>query len=288
MEDNLLRWVGGKKNLAPFIIGKMPFHKIYVEVFAGAANVYWQKPLAPQFNVINDINNDLSNLYFVISDSYKADKMVKKLMEMFYSRNIFEQLRDSRQNNRRLWDMTPDWNRAAIYTYLNKYSYNGEFRSFSASETAVMNMNKIKLIVEQMTKKLTTPPGTLIENTSFENIIKQWDKPDTLMYLDPPYWVTTGKGGGYYEYVMDKKQHEQLKFLLLNLKSAKFLLSYDDVPEIRKMYNEQGVYMINTPSLAQSCYARQVGQKEDAETIVKSELLIANYPINNINTLFDE
>lgn len=286
MEDNLLKWVGSKRILAPFIISKMPTHKMYVEVFAGAANIYWQKPLAPQFNVINDINSDLINMYLVMKDKIKSEKMVTELCQMPYGRDIFEHYKTLRGENSRLYRSLPDWERAAIYIYLNRYSYNGEFKGFSATESAFTDKNRAEKIIRGMHKKLISSPGTLIENVSFENIIKQWDKENTLMYIDPPYWVTTGSGSGYYEHVLDKKQHEELRYLLLNLQNAKFLLSYDDLPVIRKMYNEKGIYTINTPAVVQSSYSRQVGQ-QGKESMTKSELLIANYPIDKINTLFE-
>ena len=37
-------WVGGKSKLAKDIVGLMPEHTTYVEVFGGALNVFYAKP----------------------------------------------------------------------------------------------------------------------------------------------------------------------------------------------------------------------------------------------------
>ena len=55
------------------------------------------------------------------------------------------------------------------------------------------------------------------------------------MYIDPPYYK---EGPGLYRYYYSDSQHKKLADFI---KSKKFpwLLSYDDTPEIRKLYNRR-------------------------------------------------
>ena len=57
-------YLGGKKNQAKDLISIFPKHYKYVEVFCGSGAVYFTKPKA-KFNIINDISENLVNLFRV-------------------------------------------------------------------------------------------------------------------------------------------------------------------------------------------------------------------------------
>ena len=56
----------------------------------------------------------------------------------------------------------------------------------------------------------------------------------TCVYLDPPYFE---KGSQLYQYAFGEKQHEELRDLLRGSKFP-WVLSYDNHPEIRKLYED--------------------------------------------------
>lgn len=62
---------------------------------------------------------------------------------------------------------------------------------------------------------------------------QEYAQDNTLIYIDPPYYE---KGSSLYMNHYDKADHEELSNIIKNL-DFKWLLSYDDVPEIRKMYD---------------------------------------------------
>lgn len=53
-------------------------------------------------------------------------------------------------------------------------------------------------------------------------------------YLDPPYYV---KGQGLYDNFYYHDDHQKVADALAKLKKVKWLVSYDDTPQIRKMYH---------------------------------------------------
>lgn len=74
--------------------------------------------------------------------------------------------------------------------------------------------------------------GVVIENRDFEPILKTYDRPDALCYLDPPYLGTEK----HYEGMFGWEDHLRLAANLKELK-GRFVLSYNDDPRIRELYD---------------------------------------------------
>lgn len=55
-----------------------------------------------------------------------------------------------------------------------------------------------------------------------------------LVYLDPPYYV---KGGDLYEHHYTPDDHRQIAQLVRGISNIKWMVSYDDVAEIRSLYD---------------------------------------------------
>ena len=56
---------------------------------------------------------------------------------------------------------------------------------------------------------------------------------DSFLYLDPPYFV---KGKSLYLNYYTNKDHEELRNLMSELRGLNWMISYDDVQEIRDLY----------------------------------------------------
>jgi len=61
----ILRRLGNKQKIAAEIQKHFPAHKIYIEPFFGAGGMFFNKPKA-KYNFLNDIDNDVYNLFTVI------------------------------------------------------------------------------------------------------------------------------------------------------------------------------------------------------------------------------
>jgi len=97
---------GGKSKVAKQIIAKMPPHEVYVEPFAGAAHVFFQKPKAPK-NILNDKNRELIKFF----QGIKGKKICCSLSG---GQPKFESIRN--KTNKSLCDRV----------FLNKNSYGGK------------------------------------------------------------------------------------------------------------------------------------------------------------------
>ena len=91
-------WLGGKSQLARTIIDLMPEHKTYVEVFGGAGWVLFKKTASP-VEVINDVNDDLINLYRVLK--YHFEAFLDEFENTLFSRTLFNEMK---KNDRGLTD----------------------------------------------------------------------------------------------------------------------------------------------------------------------------------------
>ena len=107
----------------------------------------------------------------------------------------------------------------------------------------------------------------VIENKDFEKLISAQDSEVSFFYCDPPYFSTEG----YYENVGFKPaDHERLRCSLENI-SGKFLVLYNDCPEIRKLCDGYEMYSYER--------LNNIRQRFDGGSMF-GELLIANYDLN--------
>ena len=112
----------------------------------------------------------------------------------------------------------------------------------------------------------------VIENKDFEKLIRQYDRPVSFFYLDPPYYDTekyyqnVGEGG------FQKKDHTRLRDVLMNTQ-GKFLLSYNDCEFIRKLYDKPNIFI--------ESYTRINNIKQRYDNGAQfPEILIANYDMH--------
>lgn len=74
----------------------------------------------------------------------------------------------------------------------------------------------------------------------------------TLVYLDPPYYV---KGADLYEDHYEHKDHARVSALVGRIKKKPWIVSYDNVPEIRRLYKNYKQIKYGLNYSAQNRYA---------------------------------
>jgi len=71
-----------------------------------------------------------------------------------------------------------------------------------------------------------------IECLPYEQMLARYDRPETLFYLDPPYF-----GLKLYRYILAATDFETMAKRLAGLE-GKFVLSLNDVPEVRSIFKQ--------------------------------------------------
>ena len=269
--NSFMAWVGGKKALRDEILARFPRnYKRYIEVFGGAGWVLFHKPPGNDFEVFNDFNGNLVNLYRCVREQPEA--LRDELRYMLNSRLDFEYMKGMLHSQAVL----PDVRRAAYYYALIRYSYAAGALTFGSQPHAMWNNFPL---IESAAGRLQK---VVIENKDCVKLIRQYDRPESFFYCDPPYY----NADQYYEAVSsDGFDHAGLADALLGIK-GKFLLSYNDCPEIRALYDRPGIVVEGISRLSNIAQRYENGKQYP-------ELLISNYDTTELArscvqlTLFD-
>ena len=218
--NSFISWIGGKKLLRKKILEQFPdpdSFKRYIEVFGGAGWVLFANDKHAAMEVFNDANGELINLYRIVK--HHPEALQKELEWLLLSREqFFDEL------NRNTRGMT-DIQRAARFYCLIKESFGADCKSFGVR---TRDMQKAVDYLKDVSDRLNR---VVIESQDFERLIKTYDRPEALFYLDPPYY----EAEKYYPDRFNPEDHKRLRECLGGIK-GKFVLSYNDCPRIRELY----------------------------------------------------
>ena len=221
---SFLSYMGGKSLLADKIIGRIPPHVCYCEVFAGAAWLLFKKEES-KVEILNDINVDLVTLYRVVKNH--LDKFVRYLRWILIARDEFERFKD--ENPETLTDIQ----RAVRFYFVLKNSFSARIKnpSFSISTQRLSAFNLLR-VEEELSAIHLRLARVYIENKGYEDLIPCFDRPETFFYLDPPYY---GCENYYGDGIFSRDNFGKLSGILRGLK-GKFILSINDHPQIREIF----------------------------------------------------
>tara|TARA_Y100000815_G_scaffold201407_1_gene185027 strand:+ start:2983 stop:3933 length:951 start_codon:yes stop_codon:yes gene_type:complete len=220
-------YIGGKKQLASRVaslIEQIP-HTIYAEPFVGMGGVFFRRKLIPRSEVVNDISGDVVTLFRILQRHYP--QFMETLKYQITSRADFDRL--SRSDPTTLTDLE----RAARFIYLQRLAFGGKVsgRNFGVDYTggSRFNLGRLAIILQEVHERLA---GVTIENLDWRNFITRYDRPETLFYLDPPYW---GCESDYGPDVFSQADFAELAERLAGIK-GRFLLSLNDTPGVRSCF----------------------------------------------------
>ena len=115
-----------------------------------------------------------------------------------------------------------DIQRAARHLYLLKNSYAGLIRSLNykchVAQPPGLNPDRLPQVIEETHKRLAR---VQIENLPYEKVLARFDRPDTLFYLDPPYFAVWK----LYRHNLTTADFEAMAARLQQGLDAKFVLS---------------------------------------------------------------
>ena len=238
----ILKWAGGKTQILERIIENMPKqYNNYYEPFIGGASVLLG--VSPQKAFINDVNEQLINLYTQLQKSAESViETVNKLDAMPCDKDFYYKIRE--KYNEKLINRYFDVECVAFLIWLNKHCFNGLYR---VNRKGLFNVpfngrthgksiseDNIKLIAEYLKNSNIT-----ITCLDFEKACAGIQQGD-FVYFDSPYVPEslTAKFTNYTINGFSIKDHERLSYLFRRLDciGAKIMLSNNDVPLVRELY----------------------------------------------------
>ncbi len=281
--------VGNKSSILHILYAVFPMkYGRFIDVFGGSGSVLLGKPEIHPFEVYNDFDKNLVNLFrcmkertmatvrelgFCNLNSREDFNAIRKFFEQreeFTDEYLSEELllteltfpplqANELKELRTRITKDHDVRRAAMFLKLLRYSYSSSCKSFASQP---FDIRKLFGLIKELENRMA---NVVVENQDFETLIKHYDRPDSFFYADPPYFSSESM----YEVGFGWDDHVRLRDTLKGIK-GKFLLSYNDCSEIRELY--EGF------SLLDFSRTHAMVQRYEAGREFK-ELLIGNYDL---------
>ncbi|MDO9527509.1 MAG: DNA adenine methylase [Gemmobacter sp.] len=220
-------WLGGKRNLAKRICARLDATPCttYAEPFVGMGGIFLRRAARPRAEVINDRGRDIANLFRILQRHYP--QFLDTLRFQLTTRAEFERLVATNP------DTLTDLERAARFLYLQRTAFGGKVsgRNFGVAKDRPgrFNLSTLEPMLEDLHSRLA---GVVIECLDWSDFIRRYDGPDTLFYLDPPYW---GCESDYGKAMFARADFQRMADRLAAIQ-GRFLMSINDIPEIRQMF----------------------------------------------------
>lgn len=266
----ILKWVGGKRQLLTEIKKYIPDeYNTYIEPFFGGGAVLFD--IKPKKAVINDINDEIINVYKTIKDNPK--ELIKKLKTYKNEEDVYYEIRNLDRTDK--YNTLSNIEKASRIIYLNRTCFNGLYRVNSKGQNNVpygkyknpticdeKNINNISSYFNKNNVE--------IKNLDFEKVLELAKEGD-FVYLDPPYdpLTETASFVSYSKDGFDRKDQERLKKYcdLLTKNNVKFLLSNSSTDFIKELYKDYTIIEVNA---TRNISADTKGREKVKEVLIKN------------------
>jgi DNA adenine methylase len=263
----LAPYLGGKQFMVDTLLPLLPRHRVYVEVFGGAASLLLNKPPS-EVEVYNDVDGDLVNLLMALRDH--ADRLIPLVDSLPYSRKLHHEWREDYVRGVRPEDPVEA---AARYYLLLSSCFAGGFFKGWRYERQHNSPEAFHNRAQHLPDIASRLRNVLIDCLDYRRCIANWDSEETLFFLDPPYYSMQGK---QYRHEFSPQDHEELASLLSSLK-AKWLLTYGDHPRIREIYKAYHMVVSETHMASQGRTRFTSEEVLDSDRPKLANLIITNY-----------
>lgn len=243
----LLRYHGGKWNLAKWIISHFPPHRIYVEPYGGAASVLLQKSRCYS-ETYNDMDGEICNLFRQVREN--GQELIRLIDLTPFSREEFKLSYEKSD------DQLEQARRTLVRSFLGFGSgaasgentgFRGKSnRSGTTGATDWMHYpDNLRWIIERLR-------GVAIENRPAMDLIDHHDSSETLFYFDPTYVLSTrsannarGNAAGVYRFEMTDQDHITFLQKVMELKGMVVISGYKS-----QIYSDNlpGFKMVDKPA----------------------------------------
>ena len=247
MNGSPLRYPGGKALMTPFLVDLFREnglqHILYAEPYAGGAGAAINLLLNGYVNeiIINDANIGIYSFWSALVT--ESDRFIQTINSIPVTLSEWYKQREILQKSTK-----PSFELGVATFFMSRTNRSGvlfggalggsaEEKQRNAKYKIDCRFNKqnliqrLEIIAENRTRIRVTNEDALC-------LLKQLDN-NVFVYLDPPYYV---KGKSLYMNHYTDRDHEELAQYLQNGAYFNWVLSYDDVPQIRKMYANYDLY----------------------------------------------
>lgn len=285
-----MKYMGGKYTQLPWLLPRLPVDaRVYCEPFAGSAVVMANRPRA-DVEIYNDLNLNMVNLLRLLPDRWA--ELRERLLLTPYSLAGFLASRGMKD----VEDDPLEW--AYLYYICVWQSWFGLGSTKETTWGFDLTPNVLYpggMCVRRWwssTRKLEWLAdrlrGVVFETEPAVDVMRKYDAPDALFYLDPPY-VMAGRNSSVRLYAneMTDSEHVELLDVVKALRGRWVISGYDN-----DLYNDLlAGYSTYTSVPHVSAFTNQ-NKNRSEESIRRTEVTWANFPIEHHldpvgDTLFD-
>lgn len=228
-----IRWAGSKAKLVPALSSYWHASgaERYLEAFCGSAAFFFN--VEPGVALLNDLNGELVNSLRVFRDHPLL--LHSELMDVQNSEEKYYRLRAADVS------CLDDFERSVRFFYLNRYCFNGIYRTnlkggfnvpYGGKKTGAFPG------IADWTRASRLLRNVRLSQQDFEVFVEENVRRGDFVYLDPPYAVSNRRiFSQYSENSFGLSDMERLSRLLVRIDSvgARFLVSYAQSPESKML-----------------------------------------------------
>jgi DNA adenine methylase len=231
-------WYGGKFNLLDWLLPLLPSCHHFCEPFGGSGVVLLNRPPSP-VETYNDIDGEVVNFFRVLRD--KPNELIRAIALTPFSREeYFVAIHERR-------DDLSDVERARRFYIRARQSRTGLAQTATLGRWANCrrtSRNGMSGVISRWLgglEDLEWIAGRLlrvqIENRPAIEVIRLYDDPDTLFYIDPPYPHEARGDARAYGFEMTDDEHRELADILHRCR-AKVAVSGYHCPLLDTLYRD--------------------------------------------------
>jgi DNA adenine methylase len=202
----------------------------YCEPYMGAASLFFARPPAP-VEVLNDLDGDLVNLFRCLQDKEKFLELKHRLLCTLYSRAEFERALEILSDPGITDPVLRAW---AFFVALNQ-GFGGKKprsvgdwgRAFKSQRGCAGTTNEWMMRLAMLDDWHLRLLRVQIDCRDALEVIRYWDNPEAVFYVDPPYHPDTRVDFDAYSVETDHEHHVRLVETLLQCQGAVVLSGYD-------------------------------------------------------------
>lgn len=259
----ILRRLGNKSKIADEIQQYFPSHRVYIEPFFGAGGMFFHKPKA-KYNIVNDIDSDVFNLFNVVMNQKE------ELKKAFYLMPFHNDLL-------RHWKMNQEKNpitKALRFLFLSNFTYLGKQDTLRYS----LRTNDKTMFFKYIEYTFDKLYEVKFNNRDFRDFFRclsfidtDYGKPslereNTLIYNDPPYIGTNDN------YSNSFTEQDTIDLFEANIKTGcKFVISEFNNPFILDLTKQHNLEVIT------------IGKRRNLKN-VKTEIIVVNFDHKHLKT----
>ena len=219
----IMKYPGSKWSIAEWIISFFPEHHSYLEAFFGSGAVLFNKPRS-NIETVNDLDGNVVNLFEWIKKD--PERLAHEIYWTPYARQVYEDAfaavpEDSLQKAVNFYIRLNMGH--GFRTTGEKVGWKNDIRGRERAYATQDWCNLPEKII-QAAERLR---GVQIENKPAVELIQKFNYPNVLVYLDPPYVLST-RCRKQYRLEMDDKDHNDLMDVCLAHKGPVILSGYDN------------------------------------------------------------